>query len=99
MATAVVADGHALVLGEGFEVLQDLVDREFGAAAGQASAAMASDEDGIEAKLRSQGLIFNRPVLEPFRQVVRSAGLYAQWRDQYGSEAWKTLTKTTGELT
>jgi tripartite ATP-independent transporter DctP family solute receptor len=79
--------------------LQDLVDREFGAAAGQASAAMASDEDGIEAKLRSQGLIFNRPVLEPFRQVVRSAGLYAQWRDQYGSEAWKTLTKTTGELT
>jgi TRAP-type transport system periplasmic protein len=79
--------------------LQDLVDREFGAAAGQASAAMASDEDGIEAKLRSQGLVFNRPVLEPFRQVLRSAGLYAQWRDQYGSEAWKTLTKTTGELT
>ena len=78
--------------------LQDLIDREFGTASGQASSAMAADEDGIETKLRAQGLVFNRPVLEPFRQVVRNAGLYAQWRDQYGSEAWKILTKTTGEL-
>jgi tripartite ATP-independent transporter DctP family solute receptor len=78
--------------------LQEIVDREFLAASTQASAAMAADEDGIETKLRSQGLVFNRPAVEPFRQVVRSAGLYAQWRDQYDSEAWKILSKTTGDL-
>lgn len=78
--------------------LQDIVDREFGAAAVQATAAMAANEDGIETKLRGQGLVFNRPAIEPFRQVVRSAGLYAQWREQYGQEAWKILSKTTGEL-
>jgi TRAP-type C4-dicarboxylate transport system substrate-binding protein len=78
--------------------LQAIVDREFVAASADASAAMAANEASIETKLRGQGLVFNRPVIDPFRQVVRSAGLYAQWRDQYGPDAWKILTKTTGEL-
>jgi len=78
--------------------LQAIVDREFVAAAGAASSAMLENERTIEARLRSQGLVFNRPALEPFRKVIKDAGLYGQWRDQYGSEAWKILTKTTGEL-
>jgi tripartite ATP-independent transporter DctP family solute receptor len=78
--------------------LQALVDHEFVAASSAASAAMRASEESIATKLRGLGLIFNSPDLAPFRQTVRSAGLYAQWRDQYGADAWKILTKTTGEL-
>ena len=78
--------------------LQEIVEREFGVAALKASASMLDQESTIEAKLRSQGVVFNRPALEPFRRVIREAGLYPTWRDQYDPEGWKLLEKETGKL-
>jgi len=78
--------------------LQDLLEKELGAAADAASTSMASQEITIESTLRSEGMIFNRPAADPFRQVIRSSGLYAQWRDQYDPKGWEALEKTTGKL-
>ncbi|HTX02493.1 MAG TPA: TRAP transporter substrate-binding protein [Candidatus Acidoferrales bacterium] len=78
--------------------LQDILDKELGAAADAASTSMASQEVTIEATLRGEGMEFNRPATEPFRQIIRNSGLYAQWRDQYDPKGWDALEKTTGKL-
>ncbi len=78
--------------------LQAIVERELNDAAKAASADMAEQEVSIEATLRSEGMIINRPNVEPFRRVIRDSGLYAQWRDQFDPAGWSTLEKTTGKL-
>lgn len=78
--------------------LQAIVDREFNAAALAASAAMAASQTTAEATLRSRGLTFNRPAIEPFRRVIRDAGLYQQWRDAYDPAGWAILEKAIGKL-
>jgi tripartite ATP-independent transporter DctP family solute receptor len=78
--------------------MQDIVDREFNAAAATATKSMAGQEVSVEAELTADGMVFNRPALEPFSQVIRASGLYRQWRDQYDPKGWEMLEKTTGKL-
>ena len=78
--------------------IQDVVDREFNAAAATATKSMAGQEVSVEAELTGDGMVFNRPVLEPFSQVIRASGLYRQWREQYDSKGWEMLERTTGKL-
>jgi TRAP-type transport system periplasmic protein len=78
--------------------LQEILDREFTAAAVAATKSMSSQETSVEAELTADGMIFNRPPLEPFRQVIRNSGLYRTWRDQYDVQGWEMLEKTTGKL-
>jgi len=79
--------------------LQDILDREFNAAAADATKAMAEQEVSLTSALVADGIVFNRPALEPFRQVIRSSGLYGRWRDQFDSKGWDALEKTAGKLT
>ncbi|HEX3549063.1 MAG TPA: TRAP transporter substrate-binding protein [Candidatus Elarobacter sp.] len=79
--------------------MQEVLDREFNAAAAAASRSMAAQESSIETELTSDGMVFNRPALEPFAQVMRTAGFYATMRNDYGAGAWEMLEKTTGKLT
>jgi tripartite ATP-independent transporter DctP family solute receptor len=78
--------------------LQTIVERELGRAAMAGTAAMNEQENTIEATLRSEGMIFNRPATEPFRKIIRDSGLYAQLRDQFDPAGWAILEKTTGKL-
>ncbi len=78
--------------------LQEIADREFNAAAAAGSKGMAGQEASIETELRSDGMIFNRPALEPFGEVIRASGLYKQLREQYDPKGWDMLEKTTGKL-
>ncbi len=78
--------------------LQELVRRELSAAASAAGGALLAQETSIESTLRGEGMIFNRPALEPFRAIVRSSGLYAQWRERFDPKGWDALEKTTGKL-
>jgi tripartite ATP-independent transporter DctP family solute receptor len=78
--------------------LQEVLDRELGAAGAAASKSMVAQEGSVEAELVADGMVFNRPVLEPFSQVIRASGLYGQLRDQYDAKAWELLEKTTGKL-
>ncbi len=48
--------------------------------------------------LASKGLTFNQPELAPFREKLRSAGFYTEWKRKYGEEAWSILEKSVGSL-
>jgi hypothetical protein len=43
-------------------------------------------------------MVFNRPASEPFRERLRSAGFYAEWKSKYGDEAWALLERACGKL-
>jgi hypothetical protein len=44
------------------------------------------------------GLTFNQPNVAPFREKLRSAGFYAEWKGKYGDQAWELLEKSVGKL-
>jgi TRAP-type transport system periplasmic protein len=43
-------------------------------------------------------LIFNQPAIAPFREKLRAAGFYAEWKGKYGDQAWELLEKSVGKL-
>ena len=48
--------------------------------------------------LAAKGLVFNAPDPAPFRDKLRSAGFYSEWKSKYGEEAWTILEKSVGKL-
>jgi len=52
----------------------------------------------LQQELASKGLVFNKPNPEPFRDKLRAAGFYAEWKGKYGEEAWTILEKAVGRL-
>jgi tripartite ATP-independent transporter DctP family solute receptor len=55
----------------------------------------ASVKDNLAAK----GLVFNQPDPGPFREKLRAAGFYDEWKKKYGEQAWALLEKAVGKLT
>ena len=43
-------------------------------------------------------MIFNQPAPDAFRDKLRQAGFYAEWKGKYGDQAWALLESTTGKL-
>jgi TRAP-type transport system periplasmic protein len=52
----------------------------------------------LQQSLAAKGLAFNRPDPAPFRDKLRAAGFYTEWKGKYGDEAWTILEKSTGKL-
>ena len=52
----------------------------------------------LRGDLESKGLVFNQPDVGPFREKLRSAGFYAEWKGKYGDQAWALLDKSVGKL-
>ena len=52
----------------------------------------------LQKSLAAKGLVFNQPDPAPFRDKLRAAGFYGEWRTKYGDEAWGILEKSTGKL-
>jgi tripartite ATP-independent transporter DctP family solute receptor len=52
----------------------------------------------VREELAGKGLTFNQPDLAPFREKLRSAGFYSEWKGKYGEEAWAILEKSVGKL-
>ena len=76
--------------------LRDLAERYINQGANLDNADVPKLEAEAEGTLRNQGMIFNRPNLAPFRAVVQRAGLYSQWRESYGPQAWTLLEHSLG---
>jgi tripartite ATP-independent transporter DctP family solute receptor len=53
---------------------------------------------GLQQELAGKGLVFNQPTVTPFRDKLRSAGFYAEWKGKYGDQAWDLLEKSVGKL-
>ena len=52
----------------------------------------------LQQELTGKGMVFNTPATEPFREKLRSAGYYAEWKNKFGPEAWSTLERSVGSL-
>lgn len=52
----------------------------------------------IRAELEAAGMKFTDPDHKPFVEQLRQRGFYAEWKKNYGDEAWNILEKYTGEL-
>jgi hypothetical protein len=48
--------------------------------------------------LKQKGITFNDTDPTPFREVLRKAGFYAEWKGKYGEQAWGLLEKAAGQL-
>ena len=52
----------------------------------------------LQEELAGRGMAFNRPDVAPFRDKLRKAGFYAEWKGKYGDEAQAILETFTGGL-
>src|ERR1700689_5372297 len=52
----------------------------------------------LQQDLAAKGLVFNRSDPAPFREKLRSAGFYTEWKKKYGADAWAILEKAVGQL-
>jgi len=52
----------------------------------------------LQQDLTAKGLVFNRPDPAVFRDKLRAAGFYTEWKGKYGDEAWSLLEKSVGKL-
>ncbi len=52
----------------------------------------------LQKELTDKGMVINQPKAEAFRDKLRAAGFYAEWKGKYGDEAWSILEKYTGKL-
>ena len=50
------------------------------------------------ASLQAKGMVFNAPDPQSFREALKKAGFYEEWKKNYGAEAWALLEKFTGSL-
>jgi TRAP-type C4-dicarboxylate transport system substrate-binding protein len=51
---------------------------------------------GLKGELASKGMVINEPEPASFRDALRKAGFYAEWKKKYGDEAWAILEKAVG---
>ncbi len=67
------------------------------------NAAAVAERDDVEKlnatlkqELASKGMAINEPDTAAFREALRKAGFYAEWKKKYGEEAWSILEKAVG---
>jgi TRAP-type C4-dicarboxylate transport system substrate-binding protein len=78
--------------------LQAMVAKHINTAAVNERADVAKLNAGLQQDLAAKGLAFNQPTVAPFREKLKSAGFYAEWKGKYGDQAWELLEKAVGKL-
>ncbi len=80
------------------QAMQDLVAKEFDQAVAEARVDVAKLNADLRTQLSARGLKFNDTDPAVFRDALRQAGFYADWKKRFGEEAWATLESTVGSL-
>jgi TRAP-type C4-dicarboxylate transport system substrate-binding protein len=78
--------------------LRTIVAKHINAAAIAERTDIATLNVSIQKDLDSKGMVFNQPNVTAFRDRLRSAGFYSEWKGKYGDEAWALLERTSGRL-
>jgi len=78
--------------------LQAIVAREFNRSALDERADLAELNERVASDLKAKGLEFIEVDKAAFRDALRKAGFYAEWRKKYGDEAWGILEGEVGSL-
>ncbi len=80
------------------ENLRTVVAKHVNAAGLKEREDVAQLNAGLQKELTDKGMTINQPKAEAFRDKLRTAGFYAEWKGKYGDEAWSVLEKYTGKL-
>jgi tripartite ATP-independent transporter DctP family solute receptor len=75
-----------------------IVARELNASALQERADIVRLNGSVADDLKSKGLEFVEVDKPAFRQALKAAGFYADWKKKYGDEAWGILESEVGTL-
>jgi len=78
--------------------MREIVAKHVNAAAVNERADVAKLNAGLQQDLAAKGLTFNQPNTAPFRDKLRSAGFYAEWKGKFGDQPWELLEKAVGKL-
>jgi tripartite ATP-independent transporter DctP family solute receptor len=78
--------------------LQDIITRNINEAALKDRADLAALNATVAEDLKTKGMVFNSPDAQAFRETLKKAGFYEEWKGKYGPEAWALLEKYTGSL-
>ena len=78
--------------------LRAIVEKEFAAAAVAERADIAKLNTDVRATLVGRGLVINDIDNAPFRETLKQAGFYKEWRGKYGDEAWGVLEGAVGAV-
>ena len=78
---------------------QAVVAREMNKSALDERADIARLNGSVAADLKSKGLEFVEVDKPAFREALKTAGFYAEWKKKYGDEAWTILESEVGSLT
>jgi len=80
------------------EDLRTIAAKHINAAGLKERADVAALNAGLQKELTDKGMVFNQAKSETFRDRLRSAGFYAEWKAKYGDEAWALLERSSGKL-
>jgi tripartite ATP-independent transporter DctP family solute receptor len=78
--------------------VREIAARHINAAAVKEREDVAASEVGLKQELVAKGMVFNTPPTQGFRDKLRSAGFYSDWKSKFGDEAWAVLERYTGKL-
>jgi tripartite ATP-independent transporter DctP family solute receptor len=77
---------------------QTIVARELNKSAVEERADIAKLNGSVADDLKSKGLEFVEVDKPAFREALKNAGFYAEWKKKYGDEAWTILESEVGTL-
>ena len=80
------------------EDLRVIVARNINAAGMKERADVAALNATLRKEISDKGLLFNQPKADSFRDRLRKAGFYSEWKGRFGDEAWALLERSTGKL-
>ena len=78
--------------------VQAIVSRHINAAGLKERADVAELNANVQKDLAAKGMAFNTPDTAAFRDQLRKAGFYGEWKGKYGDEAWALLERSVGKL-
>jgi tripartite ATP-independent transporter DctP family solute receptor len=78
--------------------LQAIVARNVNAAGMKERADVAELNANVQKDLAAKGMVFNDTKAEAFREFLRKAGFYADWKSKFGDEGWAIFEKSVGRL-
>ena len=77
--------------------LREIVERNFNLALSAARDKIAADETAIADKLKTKnGMTITSVSFPAFAAVLQKAGIFAQWRQSFGSDVWDLLERAVG---
>ena len=80
------------------EDLRAIVARQVNAAGLKERADVATLNATLQKDLADKGMVFNQAKTDTFRDRMRQAGFYTEWKGKFGDEAWALLERASGQL-